>query len=185
MIGQELQRIVEEARIVCQPLTDEIDQQIQCFLAQPITPQITLGFENALQERLREVGRRILQVVYNRVEGDAPNALPKQLEFEGQEYSRKNQKTNNRGGVGTLFGEIVLSRFSYEPLQEARDDQQKSFSPLELLLGVVAGNATPALAEQVGREASAHTQQELLEKLQRASRALVRGGAPHGDGRRQ
>ena len=168
MIGQELQRIVEEARIVCQPLTDEIDQQIQCFLAQPITPQITLGFENALQERLREVGRRILQVVYNRVEGDAPNALPKQLEFEGQEYSRKNQKTNNRGGVGTLFGEIVLSRFSYEPLQEARDDQQKSFSPLELLLGVVAGNATPALAEQVGREASAHTQQELLEKLQRA-----------------
>ena len=76
-----------------------------------------MGFENTLQERLQEVGRRILQVVYNRVEGDDPNALLKQLEFEGQEYSRKNQKTNNRGGVGTLFGEIVLSRFSYEPLQ--------------------------------------------------------------------
>jgi hypothetical protein len=96
--------------------------------------------------------------------------MPKRVEFEGQEYSRKNEKTNNRNGIGTLFGKIPLVRFSYEPLSEARDDQQKSFSPLELSLGIVAGNASPALAERVGRAASGHTQQELLELLEREHR---------------
>ena len=49
------------------------------------------------------------------------------VEWEGQEYSRKNNKTKNRGGIGTLFGEIMLLRFSYEPLQEAREDGQNPF----------------------------------------------------------
>ena len=69
-----------------------------------------------------------------------------------------------------MFGKIALVRFSYEPLSEARDDQQKSFSPLELSLGIVAGNASPALAERVGRAASGHTQRELLELLEREHR---------------
>src|SRR5262249_32004446 len=37
----------------------------------------------------------------------------------------------------------------------------------ELCLGIVAGNATPALAQRVGRLASQHTQQEMLDLLQR------------------
>ena len=69
-----------------------------------------------------------------------------------------------------MFGKIPLVRFSYEPLGEARDDNQKSFSPLELSLGIVAGNASPALAERVGRAASGHTQRELLELLEREHR---------------
>jgi hypothetical protein len=50
---------------------------------------------------------------------------------------------------------------------EARYDQRPSFSPLELCLGIVAGNATPALAERVGRLSGQHTQQEMLDLLQR------------------
>ncbi len=55
----------------------------------------------------------------------------------------------------------------YEPLQDARDDDQPSFAPLECHLGIVAGNATPALAERVGRLAAQQTQQEMLQWLQR------------------
>jgi hypothetical protein len=106
-----------------------------------------------------------MEVVCNSLEPDSPENMPKQVELEGQAYSRKNAKTNNRGGIGTLFGTIQLARFTYEPLSEAQDDGQRSFAPLELCLGIVAGNATPALAERVGRTAAGQTQQELLELL--------------------
>jgi hypothetical protein len=147
-IASDLVRISEQSRSVCEPLLEEIDELVAAFLTQPITPQATFDFETALEDRLREAGRRTVEVVFN-------------------QYSRKNNKTKNRGGIGTLFGEIMLLRFSYEPLQEARDDGQKSFSPLGLLLGIVAGNATAALAERVGREAGDHTQAELLARLRR------------------
>ncbi len=109
-------------------------------------------------------------MVYNRLEADDPDEMPKQVELDRQEYSRKNEKTNNRNGIGTLFGKVSLDRFSYEPLSEAREQQQKSFSPLERCLGIVAGNASPALAERVGRAAAGHTQRELLELLRREHR---------------
>ena len=128
------------------------------LLLQPITPEAVWQFENALANLLRECGRGILEVVYNRLETGDPDEMPKQVECDRQEYSRKNEKTDNRNG--TLFGKIPLVRFSYEPLSEARDDQQKSCSPREQCLGIVAGNATPALGERVGRAASGHTQRE-------------------------
>lgn len=136
----------------------------------PITPEATWQFENAVEDRLRELGRSILEVLYNRHEADTSDEMPKQVQFQWQEYSRKNGKTNNRDGIGTVFGKISLVRFSYEPLSEAREEKQKSFSPLELCLGIVAGNASPALAERVGRAAAGHTQRELLEFLEREHR---------------
>jgi hypothetical protein len=89
------------------------------------------------------------------------------MQRDRQDYVRKNHKSPTRGGVATLFGTIELRRCLYEPLQEARYDAQRSFSPLELCLGLVANNATPAFAERVGRLASQHTQQELLDVLLR------------------
>ena len=136
-------------------------------MLQPVTPEATWQFENAVEDRLREFGRSILEVVYNRIEAETSEEMPKHVQHDRQEYSRKNEKTNNRDGIGTVFGKIPLVRFSYEPLSEARDDKQKSVSPLELCLGIVAGNATPALAERVGRAAAGHTQRELLELLER------------------
>jgi hypothetical protein len=167
LIAGEVGRVCEECRGVCATLLDEIHRLVVGFLGQPISPEATFEFETSLAGQFREVCRRIVEVVYNRIEADDARSMPQRMEWEGHEYSRKNHKTNNRGGVGTLFGQIELLRFSYEPLQEAREDRQKSFPPLELLLGVVASNATPALAERVGREAAEHTQEELLERLRR------------------
>lgn len=162
-----MQRVVEETRSAAESQLEAIDHLVQAFLLQPITPEATWQFEKAVENCLRELGRSVLEVVYNRLEADTADEMPKHVQFEGHQYSRKHEKTNNRHGIGTVFGKIPLVRFSYEPLSEARDEQQKSFSPLERSLGLVEGNASPALAERVGRAAASHTPQELLELLER------------------
>jgi len=142
----------------------EIVRLFQAFVLQPVTPESTFEFENGLSEGLRETGRRIMEVVLNQIEPAAAQ-MPKQIECEQFVYSRKNEKTRIRSGIGTTFGTIELFRCSYEPLREGREDRQRSISPLELSLGIVAQNATPALAGRVGRAASDRTQNELLEML--------------------
>lgn len=170
LVADDLQRVGQEIESTTQSQLQQTLQLVGAFLLQPPNPQATYQFECELQELLREWGRGVVEVVYNRLEGESPDDMPKQVEFDGQSYSRKNQKTDNRQGMGTLFGKINLSRYSYEPLSEARDEGCHSFSPLELALGIVAGNATPALAERVGRAAANHTQRELLELLLREHR---------------
>jgi hypothetical protein len=165
-----IRRVEEEVQAAAHARLETIVQLVRAFMSQPVTPQAAWDFENALQDELGEIGRLIVETVYNSLEPDSPDELPKQVEFDGQQYSRKNAPTNNRGGVGTLFGTIELTRYSYEPLSEARDDGHASFAPLELCLGIVEGNATPALAERVGREAAGRTQQEVLELLRREHR---------------
>lgn len=162
-----LQQVQQELRAAGEPLQEQIDALVQRFLLQPTTPQGALEFETALRELLREVGRVTLEVVFNHLEADDPQQMPKQVEHEGHDYSRKNEKTRHRQGIGTLFGSIELWRYSYEPLREGREQGCRSISPLEMSLGIVAGNATPALAERVGRAASGQTQQELRELLRR------------------
>jgi len=166
-IASDLARVTDECRSAIEPLLEEMDSLVVAFLSQPITPEATFDYETALQNRLREAGRRIVEIVFNQIEAADAQSVPPRVERDGQEYSRKNNKTKNRGGIGTLFGTIMLLRFSYEPLQEARDDAQKSFSPLEMLLGIIAGNATPALAERVSQAAANHSQEELLAHLRR------------------
>ncbi len=167
LLGPEISRRQSQVQAIVLPLVEDIRELVGAFLLEPITPETAWQFEGQLHQHLQESGRRLVETLYNQLEPEDPAELPKQVESEGLVYSRKNQKTNNRGRIGTLFGEIVLSRFSYEPLSEARDAGQSSFSPLEEMLGIVAGNATPALAERVGREASDRTQGELLDWLQR------------------
>jgi hypothetical protein len=162
-------QIAQQVESDAQAGLDNIGRLVQAFLSQPVTPQSTLDFENALQDVLRQIGRQAVATAYNSVEPDDPGEMPKQAEFE-QQFSRKNAKTNNRGGIGTVFGTIPLARFCYEPLSEARDDGRQSFSPLERCLGVVADNATPALAERVGRAAAGRTQQEVRDLLRREHR---------------
>jgi len=165
MVAADSQGIFEECRDASESIVEELLQRVVVFLAQPVDPQATFEFEKDLERLLREMGRRIVEVVYNRLESERPESLPKRFVEQEQEYSRKNEKTNNRGGIGTLFGTVALRRFSCEPLQEARDDDQSSFSPLERQLGIVGGNATPALAERVALLAADHSQQGVLERL--------------------
>ncbi len=151
----------------CHDLHQEVRQCLTRFFTRPLTPQATYELEIDLRQLLDRCGQQILEVALNHLEPERPADTPKHCERDGYDYCRKNQTSPNRGGIATLFGVIQLQRCLYEPLQEARDDDQRAFAPLELSLGLVAGNATPALAERVGRWASHHTQQEVLDLLER------------------
>ncbi len=164
---QQLQAVLSLSSAPCRNLTEQVSSLTARFLSGPVTPAATLAFENELRRLLDECGRLVVQSVFNHVEPENPQDAPKHTERDRQDYSRKNHKSPNRGGVATLFGTIELRRCLYEPLQEARYDAQRSFAPLEVCLGIVAANATPALAERVGRLSAQHTQQEMLDFLQR------------------
>jgi hypothetical protein len=164
---QQLQAILALSSQPCLDLHERIAALIARFHCGPITPAATVDFETDLRRLLDECGRLIVQSVYNQIEPENPEDAAKHTQRDRQDYSRKNQKSPNRGGIATLFGTIDLQRCLYEPLQEARDDAQRCFAPLEVCLGIVANNATPALAERVGWLASHHTQQELLDFLHR------------------
>ena len=162
-----MEKIAEQTQAELESLPGDVGRLVGELLSRPLTPQAVFEFENALQELLREVGRKVLELMLNSIEPDEADQMPKQLEADGYEFSRKNQKTPTRRRVATLFGEIELWRYSYEPLSEGREDGEKSFSPLERMLGIVGGTATCALAERIGREAAQRTQQETLDWLRR------------------
>jgi hypothetical protein len=133
-----------------------IDQFVQ---AEP-TPQTTMALERELSALLREVGRRIMAWTLNRLEPEADDDAPSRVAFEGRLYRRRRKHPHV---VGTRFGPVTLWRRLYEPLGR----RGRSIHPLALRLGLEAGLATPALAERVGYWSTDHTQQEVLEMLQR------------------
>ena len=96
------------------------------------------------------MGRQVIDHAYNHAE-PAPEACPPRVRF-GRETYRRRDKTPNT--LGTLFGSIELRRCVYECLEPG----EPCVWPLELRLGVVAGLATPALAERVGRWSADHEQ---------------------------
>jgi hypothetical protein len=133
-----------------------LDQFVQ---AEP-TPTTTMAFERELSALLREVGRRIMAWTLNRLEPEADDDAPSRVAFEGRLYRRRRQHPHV---VGTLFGSVTLWRRLYEPLGR----RGRAIHPLELRLGLEAGVATPALAERIGYWSTDHTQQEVLEMVQR------------------
>jgi hypothetical protein len=167
VIFGQLQNTLDLVASPCQQLQQQLLNRLAAFLTQPPTPQATRNLETDLQRLLTECGRLILQAALNHIEPDNPADAPKHTQRHGQDYCRKNHKSPNRGGIASLFGTIQLRRCLYEPLQEARDQGEKAFAPLEINLGIIANNATPALAERVGLLATQHTEQELLGSLKR------------------
>ena len=126
------------------------------------TPRSVYDFERQLSELLREVGRVIVECVYNDREPRSRDLLPTQIRFEGVWYQRNGCKTANRK-VASLFGTITLMRFLYRPIGEL----VAAIFPLEIRLGLELGRATPALAERVGQCAAQCTQREVLRTLRR------------------
>src|SRR5262245_52125733 len=124
------------------------------------TPATTMAFERELSDLLREVGRRIMTWTLHCLEPEADSEAPSRVSFEGRLYRRRRQHPQV---VGTLFGPVMLWRRLYEPCGR----RGRSIHPLELRLGIEAGLATPALAERVGYWATDHTQNEVLEIVQR------------------
>jgi len=152
------------------------------------TPAPTMAFERKRSALLREVGRRIMTWTLNRLEPEADSEAPSRVSFEGRLYRRRRTHPHV---VGTLFGPVTLWRRLYEP----RGHRGRSMHPLELRLGLEAGLATPALAERVGYWATDHTQNEVIELIQRDHSVLwscpslckllgsLRAGmAPHREG---
>src|SRR5437588_3293875 len=88
--------------------------EIAAFRRLPVTPESTFAFEQKLAEIYREAGRLLLEQEYNGIEPAQRQDCPVRLRFLGQEYKRR-PKSRNR--IGTLFGEIDLWRYLYEPLE--------------------------------------------------------------------
>jgi len=133
---------------------------LERFIHAEPTPETTMAFERELSDLLREVGRRIMAWTLNQLEPDVDNEAPLRVSVEGRLYRRRRQHPHV---VGTLFGPVTLWRRLYEPLGH----RGRSIHPLELRLGIEAGLATPALAERIGYWATDHTQNEVLEIIQR------------------
>ena len=143
------------------PLWKAIAELVQQFLAVRPSPESTHQFENTLHDLLRKIGLLIMAWVFNHIEPETKEESPARIMFEREEYRRKPKSPNHE--VGTLFGEFRLDRLLYEPLESGL----RSIFPLEIELGVVARNATPAFAERVAELATDSTQGELLSILKR------------------
>ena len=133
---------------------------IDQFVQDEPTPQKMMSFERELSALLREVGRRIMAWTLNRLEPENEAEAPHRVQFEGRLYRRRRKYPRP---VATLFGPVTLWRRLYEPLGR----RGSAIHPLALRLGIEAGLATPALAERVGRWGTDHTQQQVLEMLEK------------------
>jgi hypothetical protein len=153
---QELLPLIE----ILLPTLRRLAALLQAYRRGAITPQATCQLENDLQTLLREVGRLLLQWLFQQAEPADPEHNPRRLLWEGDVYRRRDRHPNR---VASLFGSFVLWRFLYEPLERGGP----SIHPLELRLGVEAGCATPALADRVGQWAAQQPQRGVQAILQR------------------
>jgi len=136
---REIDDLVAESR-------SPFDALVWDFLAAGPSPASAFDFETRIAEAARELGRRVVEHFYNRLELEAATRPPK-IRVDGEEYRRLNEKTPRRH-VATLLGTITLWRHGYRPSH--RESAESTVFPLEESLGLVEG-ATPALAEAAGR----------------------------------
>jgi hypothetical protein len=146
------------------PLITSLGGFIMSYKMGPISPESTEQFESGLNERLREIGRVIVEWVYNHLEPEVVGQAPAVFLFEGDCYRRRQEKSPHRLGIGTLFGIISLCRIRYEPCDAGLG--LKCLFPLERCLGLIGSKATPALASRIGIWTAQHPQE--------AVRALLR-----------
>src|SRR5258707_723102 len=160
------------ALLPCSALLAQIAQSLLDFPAQPLTPAAVQELETGLQRLLREVGRTALEHTLNALEPADPQQVPEELKVAGTHYRRREKSPRT---VDSIFGSLRLCRWMYEP----RTSGERCLFPLEHLLGLVAGCATPALADRVGRLVAQHPQRDVLRLLRednalRWSHALLR-----------
>jgi len=138
----------------CDEFMKGVEDRVQCFHNNPVTPQSALHLENELEALAKETCRQILERELNRVESNDKKGMPSKVRYHKETY-RINKKTPLQ--VATRFGAITLRSFYY--LNE--QDGEPGLHPLRLRLGIGAGSATPALLERVARVSVDHTQGEV------------------------
>ena len=137
-----------------------VDESVQHFRREPVTPQRLLEFENVLKNAADCVCRQLLECEVNRLESDDKKEMPGKVRYQKETY-RINKKTPAK--IDTRFGTIIVRSFYY--LNEC--DGEPGMHPLWLRLGIGAGSATPALLERVARMAVDHSQSEVRAWLRR------------------
>jgi hypothetical protein len=142
------------------PHLEHLLHLIQDFREQLLTPAATRNFELQLQQCLRQLGLDLCDWTLNHLEADDPQQMPQRLDVQGERYRRRQRSPNT---VATLFGPVTLHRYLYEDLEPGNP----CLFPLEKRLGVVAGAATPALAERAAWWLAQRPQKATLELLAR------------------
>jgi hypothetical protein len=169
------------------PLLAQFAQTLLDFRSAPLCPAATQKLESDLQGQFRELGRSALQDTLNSLEPAAAQQVLDELHVGGTCYRRRFKTPRE---VDSTFGRLRLWRWLYEP----RTTGERCLFPLEVLIGLVAGRSTPALADRVGRLVAQYPQRVVLRMLReengvRWSHALLRetaaAVAKHIGGHRQ
>jgi hypothetical protein len=149
------------------PLLEKVLTHVQHFVALlgsfragPITPAATHAFECQLQQQLRQLGLDLCAWTFNHLEPADRQQLPARLDCDGERYRCRDRSLNQ---IATLFGSFPLRRYLYEDLEPGNP----CLFPLEKQLGIVAGAATPALAERAAWWFAQHPQAGTLAVLAR------------------
>jgi hypothetical protein len=143
------------------PVGLRIARLIWVFRRNTPSPDGMCQFELAVNALLREVGRLIVQWTVHQLEPADPDRMPREL-IRQKDYYRRRWPSPARS-MNCLFGPIHFVRYLYQPIETAG----RSLFPLEVQLGIVAGVATPALADLVARLSADMTQRQVLEALRR------------------
>ncbi len=158
------------------------------FCRRATTPANTLAFENDLRLLLDECGRQILQTVFSfapdpRIPRTPPSIrhLPRPPGLRPQGPEKPQPGRHRPPCSAPSNSSVVCTNRHLGGLMMTN----RPLRPLELALGIVAKNATPALAERVGRLTGQRTQEELRTLLQRdpsRSRLVGHRAAPGNGG---
>jgi hypothetical protein len=152
------------------PLALRIGRLMKSFGGNQLSAAGTATFETNLAALLTDVGRLLVQWRLNHLESREREEMPPTLYWDSSAYGRK--CLSPMRNLNCLFGPIRVIRWLYLPLDGL---PLPALFPLEHSLGIVAGVATPALAEVVARLSVDYTQRQVLETLR--ERHHVRWGA--------
>ncbi len=117
-------------------------------------------FERDLKQLPDCMGRVIAEWTLNRLKPESRAEMPPVLYWEGEAYRPKRRSPTRN--LNCLFRSIRIHRGLYESLAGIC---RPALFPLEHALGIVAGVATPALAEVVARLSAEFTQRQVLATL--------------------
>jgi hypothetical protein len=142
------------------PQLEQLQQMLDQFRQQPLSPVAFFDLETQFHVSLCEGGRRLLEHSLTELEPECREQAPARITFQGETYRRRYRQPKT---IDSSFGPLEYSRFRYEACEAG----EPSIFPLDLLLGLEAHLATPALAERVGRLAVDHEQRQVLALLKR------------------
>lgn len=168
------------------PVALRMAKLVAGFRSAPLSPEGMAKFENELKRLLDRMGRLIVQWTLNGLESKSRADMPPILFWDRDAYRAK--RLSPTRNLNCLFGRIRVSRWLYEAMDGL---DLPALFPLERCLGIVAGVATPALADLVARLSVDFTQRQVLETLcqrhhvvwgaatlRRVTAALAEGIAP-------